>query len=67
MRPLLPQAGRLAVWSPDSRWVLVKSEVKGKGLYIVSAADGQYWKIPNVGGDAKGAGFDSYAWLFPSP
>jgi Tol biopolymer transport system component len=67
MRLLLPQVGLLAVWSPDSRWVLVKSEVKGKGLYIVSVSDGQYWKIPNTDGEVEGAGFNSYDWLFPSP
>ncbi len=65
MRFLLPRASSLAVWSPDSRWVLVESEVKGEGLYIVSAADGQYWKIPNTDGEVEGAGFNSYDWLFP--
>lgn len=52
------------VWSPDSRYVLVQSEVEGNGLYIVSVKSGQYWKIPNIGGDSEDVWFSSYDWLF---
>lgn len=64
MRLLFPQVGIRAIWSPDSKWVLVQSEIEGKGLYIVSVVDGQYWKIPNVDVEA-GGGFNSYDWWFP--
>ncbi len=60
VRLVMPNVTGGGIWSPDSRLMLVRSEVDGDGLYIVSVSDGSYWKIPNVEGST------SLAWLFPS-
>jgi Tol biopolymer transport system component len=62
VRPIISKVGWESVWSPDSKYMLVQSEIEGNGLYIVSVSDGQYWKIPNTDSVASGG---SMAWSFP--
>jgi Tol biopolymer transport system component len=64
MRAVMSQVHPPVVWSPDGQLILVRSEVKGNGLYVVSVSDGQYWKIPDPEDDQETC-FSSYAWLFP--
>jgi Tol biopolymer transport system component len=64
MRMIMSQVHPPIVWSPDGHLVLVRSEVKGNGLYIVSVSGGQYWKIPALEDDEQMC-FGSYTWLFP--